>query len=84
MQGADLFLFFENAIGDGLSGCMGKKFVVSVKDINFLGVDFNKLHGLWMSQPLPHADLEFDKTVSLEKYYQKQITLIQVVYHNLV
>ena len=35
MQEADLLLIFENAIRGGKSGCIGKRYVVSVNDKQF-------------------------------------------------
>ena len=64
---ADLILIFEKAIRGGISGCMGKRYAVSVKEIKKLDRDSNDLYGRGLSQRLPCADKKFDNTVSTGK-----------------
>ena len=66
LQGKNLSLSLENFIRAGISSVMGDKYVVSDDNKKRLYIDANNLHGLAMSQSLPHDEINFDKNVNLE------------------
>ena len=60
-------MIFENAIRSGMSGYLGKIYVVSVNATKTLVIDSYNSHILGRSQPLPYAERKSDNTVSLER-----------------
>ena len=48
-------------------GCMGKRHIISLKDVKVLDIDFSNLLGIGMPQPLPLAKKNFDNKESSEK-----------------
>ena len=53
-----------------MSGCMGKRHIISLKEVKVLDIDSTKLHGIGMPQPLPLAK----KTLVTKKVQKKTLS----------
>ena len=66
LQDKDMVLLLENIIIGAISSVMGDRYVISDDNKKILYVDANNLSGHSMSEPLPHDEIKFDKSVKLE------------------
>ena len=58
-----------------------KKYVVDVSDAKLFDLVLSTLYEFGMSESLPYANININ-TVSMEKYYRQQKTLILAMYWN--